>query len=498
MGMAASQARLGYLTFRKNTIGGELNRLSMQKMSLTREMSKVSKDYQDALNTKTLKWSNNAGVTYVDLSYQNLMTPSNMNQQTPYLLTDTSGKIVVDSAYKKYAEMISADGKAGGDWESVRTQVLSSLTGIPAESIDNVGSMDDATAESLATLWEIEDNEPDIPTKNTSFEKLISKMGSSTGIGSGFSKGSTWADAYKNGGTISLGSGATATANLDALLTNITNTLGKYLLGPDYGVVSDEKNPLYQACDTFAKIKESMEAGADLSAATSAVQGNSSGYSVNVKLLLDEIIGAYTNQTGNGSMNSSGTTTYEWYDVDSTEYLDAAAKHAEWQKTYDEALDNYEKSVQTKNSTLSAEQESQINFYDTIFSAIAEKGWTYNSEVRDTDYLNQMLQNNLYTLTTVERNQELDQDSREFVWENSYTTDIASNFTNVYSVNDNSVQNEALAEYEYKKNIISAKETRIDTRMQDLQTEQAAINQMIQGIEQVRNDNTERTFSIFS
>ena len=33
--------------------------------------------------------------------------------------------------------------------------------------------------------------------------------------------------------------------------------------------------------------------------------------------------------------------------------------------------------------------------------------------------------------------------------------------------------------------------------MKDLETEQSAINQMIQGIESVRNDNVERTFSIF-
>ena len=116
--------------------------------------------------------------------------------------------------------------------------------------------------------------------------------------------------------------------------------------------------------------------------------------------------------------------------------------------------------------------------------------------MNDAEYLNQMLQNNLYTLTTVDRKSEYDTEKDEFSWFNEYSTDIATNFTNVVKVSDSDARDQALAVYEHKKAIISEKETRIDTRMQDLQTEQAAIKQMIQGIEKVRNDNIERTFSI--
>ena len=78
-------------------------------------MQEISKEYQQALSAKVLKWSNNSGVTYSDLSYANLMTPSSMNQNTPYLITDTQGRVVIDSKYKKYAEMISPNGSAKGD-----------------------------------------------------------------------------------------------------------------------------------------------------------------------------------------------------------------------------------------------------------------------------------------------------------------------------------------------------------------------------------------------
>ena len=135
MGMSASQVRLLQLTSRKNDIGCELSQLSNQKMALTRDMQKVSKEYNEALNTKVLKWTNNGGVDYVDLSYNGMMKPSNMNKYKPYLLTDTSGLVVVDDEYKKYAEMISKDGTPGSWGGNTRLKILEELTGIPQGTI---------------------------------------------------------------------------------------------------------------------------------------------------------------------------------------------------------------------------------------------------------------------------------------------------------------------------------------------------------------------------
>ena len=92
---------------------------------------------------------------------------------------------------------------------------------------------------------------------------------------------------------------------------------------------------------------------------------------------------------------------------------------------------------------------------------------------------------------------DLDTQKKEFTWDNDYDTDIASNNSHVVSVRDNDVANDAQIEYERKKSIINEKESAIDLRLQDLQTELSAINQMIQGVESVRDDNIERTFGIF-
>ena len=136
MGMAASQTNFLRLTSRKHDITVQVQRLANQEMSLTRDMTRISREYQEALNTKILKWSNNAGVSYSDLSYKTLMSPGAANKNKPYLITNNNEQVVLDSKYAKYAAMISPNGAAGGDWQSNRAKILSELTGISEEKIN--------------------------------------------------------------------------------------------------------------------------------------------------------------------------------------------------------------------------------------------------------------------------------------------------------------------------------------------------------------------------
>ena len=206
---------------------------------------------------------------------------------------------------------------------------------------------------------------------------------------------------------------------------------------------------------------------------------------------IDTILNQYRIAGGTCEQSSVNSDIYYYDTVDrnSTDYKNYESKKAE----LDAAKAEYESAENNNSQSFTSAEESQLNFYDQIFTAIAEKGWTCNPDVKDSDYLNQMLQNNQYYITTMESATDENGDSYY-----EYSSSIASNFDKVYSVNDTDAQNEAAIEYEYEKSIINEKESRIDTRMQDLETEQSAINEMIKGIESVRNDNTERTFSIFS
>ena len=114
MGMSASQVRFLSLQHRKHNIGRELTTLSNRKMGLSRDMNRVSKNYTEALNRTKLQWSNNCGNTYSDLSYDLLMRPNDVNCETPYIITDSQGRVVVDNT-KFWFDKETSELKYGDD-----------------------------------------------------------------------------------------------------------------------------------------------------------------------------------------------------------------------------------------------------------------------------------------------------------------------------------------------------------------------------------------------
>ena len=509
MGMAASQVRFLQLTHRKNDIGVQLTTLANQKVSLSRDMQKVSRDYNNALSQKVLKWSNNQGVSYVDLSYQNLMKPSAMNQNKPYLLTDRNGRVVVDNQYVKYAKMISPDGKPGGNWDGVKSEIIANLCGFNPGDVERSQELQEDIWRHEFFVEDIKNAEPMPPVQKGGISSLLSYVGmTSTGVpGGGFINNSAnWAAAYDSNDAVYIGN-TYAKGNLELLMNTIYDTISPFL-------EDSEKDVLMLACDAFQNsnlgfvdCNDSETEKKSLEAEHTAVGGNATdGYSVNVSLMLEELFAKCSK-----TVTDNGTEVLVWLDKNSSEYGEWETAHADWQSSYDTAVAHCNSMVAERSELFTAEQETLIAFYDNIFSSIAEKGWVHNEQVNNTEYLNQMMQNNMYTMTVTDRSpvtiqsdevcidcgQELTVNIKTRKLENKYSTDIASNFSQIFFVNDSDLREQALVEYEYEKNIINQKESRIDTRMQDLKTEQSAINQMLQGLDKVKSDNIERTMNIF-
>ena len=200
-------------------------------------------------------------------------------------------------------------------------------------------------------------------------------------------------------------------------------------------------------------------------------------------------------KTGN---DSAGTPLYQWYDTKCDAYKEYEQKYASWKTEYDEAYTTFTDAKAIMDTVFTDDNKNKIEFYDTLFSSIADNGWSYSSEIDNPEYLNQMLQNNLFTITTVVPDRTQNEDSGQYEWNNIYNTDIASNMNNLVLVSDSDTQNEALAKYEDRKSRINQKESRIDIRMQDLRTEQDAVNTMIKSIESQKNEWIDRTFNLYS
>lgn len=507
MGLSASATRLLQYTDRKHDITNALMHCSNQKSILSRDMQRVSKNYQNALNSKIYKWSNNGGASYSALSYNNLMRPSNMNQNKSYLLTDLNGRVVVDSKYKKYAEMISEHGAYD---DSIRFQLLSEATGVDIETLENIHAYHEKIYDAKIAL----DAYPEKPDPNdelsykglkqTGIESLLAKLPSGVGAkgfeGVGFDDGAkTWEEAYNqsesssNGGSITI-SKDNREYGIDNIGDYLYQSLEKYFIGEDKKAFEDAINIIVAATN-----KELQD---DISSNTKNLGGNIEYNNGNTYLcvhdFIESILGAFYDKSDSHTDISgygNGTQDLIWYDTTSDAYKQYEKDLDNWQKGYVELVNEYNRLNSESGQLLTNDIEQKIDFYDELFSSIAEKGWVYNNSVTDDEYLNQMLQNNMFTITEVHRQHHCDQEKGHY-YTNTYVTDIADNMTNVYPVTDEEAILEAQVEYENEKRIINDKETKIDLRMQDLKTEVEAINNMIKGLEAVMKDNIGRTMSI--
>lgn len=100
MGLAAGQARLLTITARKSDCEYESMRLSHQKIALSRELSDLSNEYQNSLDqTKLVYDYYGTGDTSTPLSYGLLMSPSTLNDYLPVTITDSLGRVTLNSKY---------------------------------------------------------------------------------------------------------------------------------------------------------------------------------------------------------------------------------------------------------------------------------------------------------------------------------------------------------------------------------------------------------------
>jgi len=119
MGLAASQARFLAITARRADCEFRSLQLAQQKMSLGRELSNATSEYERSLNATKLVWNasgggdNMLGVvsnTVTALDYDVMMKPSLYNAYNAYVLTNPKGEIILTNKYLAAAQTISLNG----------------------------------------------------------------------------------------------------------------------------------------------------------------------------------------------------------------------------------------------------------------------------------------------------------------------------------------------------------------------------------------------------
>ena len=147
MGLAAGQARLLTITARKSDCEFQSMRLSHQKIALSRELADISNEYQNSLDQTKLYYDYyGTGDTSTPLSYGILMSPSTLNDYMPITLTDSLGRVTLNS---KYAAAARA---AGIPQEGLGTLPSEAMRNTFIESLYSNGIVNKTTAETILGL----------------------------------------------------------------------------------------------------------------------------------------------------------------------------------------------------------------------------------------------------------------------------------------------------------------------------------------------------------
>lgn len=137
--------------------------------------------------------------------------------------------------------------------------------------------------------------------------------------------------------------------------------------------------------------------------------------------------------------------------------------------------------------------QNEFNYYLNLFDQIQSAG---GCEVIDPQYVsgddantwfNNMVQTGMVTISTFS----------EKGWkETSVATSTNQNY--LQEAQDDADLKKAEAKYQHELSIINRKDSKFDRDLSNLETERNAIKTEMDSIKQVRNDNIERTFGIFS
>lgn len=131
MGLAASQARLLFITSRQNDVSAKMQRISNQTMILARDEEEISDKYNRMLNEKVYKLKD------TDLSYNTLMGSAAINSGYMNIITNDKGAVVLsDKDASRYGITSNTGGK--GDFAAIHGSVDEFITHVEGSNAANI------------------------------------------------------------------------------------------------------------------------------------------------------------------------------------------------------------------------------------------------------------------------------------------------------------------------------------------------------------------------
>ncbi len=551
MGLAASQARFLALTARKADCEFQSMKVAQQKLSVTRELSEISEEYKNAMNATKLVWNFDGESSY-DLSYGILMTPTIMNNFDPYLVTTRTGAVVLNSQLASAAAIISPSGapvaRSTDNYRKFIEQLV--VAGLIGENLrDEIIKKDVTNKEYSPNVgYGAKPKDKDVDSSNLIGLAYRFKDVKLDDVMSGFITSGNDADEYvtyddkkvyiyKNNQKLSAKDIKELTVQ-DILNNNVVvvteladesetaaynndfvETLLNRLVGQD---ASYTGKTFEDVLGTDAVAKQALtqalfETQQDFCTSTNVVE-KSGG-----KLRLDSRLEEARKEAKD--YNAS-----VWYKVDSPLKLKGENKHSviavDLNNLFGSLLTymdlfmngftaedykvNQKKSVSNLvtddlayeylftqgegGSELSNEILMKSDFYMKLFNNICINGWVKNDDVDNNKYLEQMLKNGTFFLSSIAPDGYFYQERYN---EHSSAIGLNDETSIVIEVKDEDAIAQAEAEFSAKKIKLTYKEDKLDIEMKNLDAEISSITTEYDSVKNLISKNVEKVFTMF-
>jgi len=134
MGLAASQARLLFITMRQNDVSAKMQKISNDKLVLARDEEEVSEKYNNMLNNPNYTYTNSDGTS---ISYDSLMGQTAAVNGVTNVITNGEGKVVLSPSLASTLGISAAEGSAK-DFRSLYPKVEDLIKAADPDNADKI------------------------------------------------------------------------------------------------------------------------------------------------------------------------------------------------------------------------------------------------------------------------------------------------------------------------------------------------------------------------
>lgn len=542
MGLAAGQARLLTITGRKSDCEYQSMKLSHQKIALARELADLSNEYQNSLDqTKLIYDYYGKGDTSTQLSYGILMNPSALNDYMPITVTDSMGRITLNSKYANVAREagIPQEGLGTLPSENIRNKFIQGLVGEGLITEDmgtrilkvpynqNAGFGGDVTVATTTQegnytdlLKYIEENCTDSydlknitngvnqaktndgaqdadsdELKSTTLHNLLTSHVIISACGK---DGNKWPDDEAKSLANNLSSDASGLfAWLEDELSKVlgVNTYAQQALAyatkqmsmmfdtssyTSIESISGTRRDVGRRTETKKCRKGNIDASKNLIGFSYSKLSMGVGHkrrNPTIAIDLSNLAQAYLTHFAD-FMNGISKVDEKGIQVFDVNQGQTIGSHlAKDNKTY--------QYIWKAGTSVSSDDMAQATFYDTLFNQICANGWTENNQIEDKTYLQQMLQSGMLYLSKTKDD--------GYYYQENYATD-----SYIKEIEDDTKVAQAEAKYTTEKAKLNAKEETLDLKMKNLDTEISSLSTEYDTVKNAISKNIEKSFKRYN